>query len=90
MLNLSHSDKEQLKNLTCDELIKALVKDGFYRYKSSSSKLIYIKETASGRIRMVIHYHPQKTYGLKLLIGLLEETGWDREDLIRLKLIKTS
>ncbi len=38
--------------------------------------------------RVVIHYHPNKTYSPKLLKKLLSDCGWDESDLKRLKLIK--
>jgi predicted RNase H-like HicB family nuclease len=38
--------------------------------------------------RVTIHYHPKKTYGAKLLKGLLEDIGWSEEDMERLQLIK--
>jgi hypothetical protein len=36
----------------------------------------------------VIHYHPRKTYGPKLLTALLNEIGWTEADMRRVKLIK--
>ena len=38
--------------------------------------------------RVVIHYHPKKTYGPGLLKDLVRDIGWTDDDLIRLKLIK--
>ena len=38
--------------------------------------------------RVVIHYHPKKTYGPQLLKALLSDIGWSTDDLKRLKLIK--
>ena len=37
---------------------------------------------------MVIHYHPRKTYGPKLLKALLADIGWSEADMRRIKLIK--
>ena len=37
---------------------------------------------------VTIHYHPGKTYGAKLLKGLLEDIGCSTADMKRLKLIK--
>lgn len=76
---------KQLKNKTCDELIKALKKDGFFRDEKSGVQLIYWHP--DGR-RISIHYHAQKTYGPSLLKALLEDVGWTIEDMKRLKLIK--
>ena len=49
-----------------------------------------MKEDLSGNDRIVVHFHPKKTYGPKLLKKLLSDTGWDESDLARLKLIKKS
>jgi len=45
---------------------------------------IYLK----GMNRVSIHYHPKKTYGAKMLQGLLGDIGWSESDLRKLKLIK--
>jgi predicted RNA binding protein YcfA (HicA-like mRNA interferase family) len=79
----------QLKNLKADELISALQRDGWVRDSSSKgAELGYIKDQGSDRKRIVIHYHPGKTYGAKLLQALLADIGWTENDLQRLKLIK--
>lgn len=78
----------QLKNLTADEIITALERDGWSKDPSSKGATLgYIKEGAF-RQRIVIHYHPGKTYGPGLLKGLLADIGWSLDDLRRLKLIK--
>jgi predicted RNA binding protein YcfA (HicA-like mRNA interferase family) len=78
----------QLKNLTADELIRALEKDGWTRDPTSRGAIqVFIKYGPSNK-RVGIHYHPQKTYGPALLKGLLSDIGWSEEDLRRLKLIK--
>jgi hypothetical protein len=35
-----------------------------------------------------IHYHPKKTYGAKLLAGLLADIGWTEAEMKKLKLLK--
>ncbi|HME00519.1 MAG TPA: type II toxin-antitoxin system HicA family toxin [Terriglobia bacterium] len=77
----------QVKNLTADEIISALKKDGWESDKGSGAILAFIKK---GKInnRVTVHYHPKKTYGAKLLQALLKDIGWSTEDLKRLKLIK--
>lgn len=78
----------QLKNLTAEQIITALERDGWTRDPSSKGATLgYIKEGAS-RQRIVIHYHPRKTYGPGLLKGLLADIGWSLDDLRRLKLVK--
>jgi predicted RNA binding protein YcfA (HicA-like mRNA interferase family) len=80
---------DQLKNLTADEIISALQRDGWEKEASKGAVLGFIKKGPPNS-RVTIHYHPKKTYGAKLLIGLLEDIGWTEEDMNRLKLIKTN
>lgn len=76
---------DQLKAKTCDELIAALLKDGFAHEETRGATQAYRHE--DGR-RVVIHYHPNTSYGRKLLGALLAELGWSEADMRRLKLIK--
>jgi predicted RNA binding protein YcfA (HicA-like mRNA interferase family) len=79
---------DQLKATTADELIRALERDGYRKDPASKGATIgYIKTTEPKR-RVVIHYHPRKTYGPALLKGLIADIGWSEDDLRRLKLIK--
>lgn len=78
----------QLKNLTADELIRALERDGWSRDPSSKGATLgYIKK-GTPKKRVVIHYHPRKSYGPKLLKALLRDIGWLEEDLRKLGLIR--
>lgn len=75
---------DQLKNTTADQLLKALEKDGWERdVKRGASQFL-----RKGDKTITIHYHPGKTYQPKLLKMLIGRTGWNEEDLQRLKLIK--
>jgi predicted RNA binding protein YcfA (HicA-like mRNA interferase family) len=76
---------EQLKNLTAEEIVRALIKDGWVKEKGSGGIRIYL---GPDKKRVGIHYHPHKTFGPKLLKGLLEDIGWTESDFERLKLIK--
>lgn len=42
----------------------------------------------TGRKRVVIHFHPKKQYGPRLIRYLVRDIGWSDEDLRRLKMIK--
>jgi len=75
---------EQLKNITCNEIISALKKDGWTHDITRGAVQVYVK----GGKRVTIHYHPGKTYGEKLLKGLLDDIGWTTEDLKQLGLVK--
>jgi len=77
----------QLKNLTADDLLDALRKDGWQLDPGRGAVLAFTKGS-NPRLRVVIHYHPRKTYGPKLLKALLADIGWSEGDLKRLKLIK--
>ena len=74
----------QLKNLDCDRIIKALLKDKWEPDENFKTERICRK----GIRRVSIHYHPGKTYGPKLLKYLLIDIGWSVSDFKRLKLIK--
>lgn len=75
----------QLKNRTVSDLIRALKADGWKEDSTSGATRAF---RPGLRRRVVIHYHPKKTYGPKLLKALLDDIGWSTTDLKRLKLIK--
>lgn len=75
----------QLKNKTAKDLIYALQKDGAIRDETIGPEQIF--RYSDGR-RVSIHFHPNKTYGPKLLKALLNDIGWTQKDMKRLKLIK--
>jgi len=77
---------QQVKNLTADDLIAALERDGWKPDDPSGAIHPYIDPAT--RKRVTIHYHPRKTYGSKLLQGLLADIGWTEADMRRLRLIK--
>lgn len=80
----------QLKNLTADDFIKALKKDGWIQEVTKGAVQAFRKTDDKGNTlnRITIHRHPNSTYGAKLLKGLLADIGWSEDDLQRLKLIK--
>jgi predicted RNA binding protein YcfA (HicA-like mRNA interferase family) len=77
---------DQIKNKTADDLVSALERDG-WALEPDCKGAIQVYRHTDGR-RVGIHYHPQKTYGPKLLKGLLSDIGWDEKAMRRLKLIK--
>lgn len=74
----------QLRNVTAAKLIRALEKDDWEEEERRGATRRFIKDGD----RVVIHFHPRKTYGPNLLKGLIADTGWGVSDLKRLKLIK--
>ena len=83
-MSISHSSWAQIKSITATELMSALTKDDWSRDVAGGSIHIYTKDTK----RVSVHFHPKKTFGPKLLKGLIEDTGWTDNDLRRLKLVK--
>jgi predicted RNA binding protein YcfA (HicA-like mRNA interferase family) len=79
---------DQIKSITADELIAALRRDGFTKDPASKDATIAFIKSASPNQRVVIHYHPGKTYGPALLKGLIAHIGWSEADMKRLRLIK--
>lgn len=77
----------QIKNVSADQLKKALERDGFACEGKRGAVLGFFKQGPPRR-RVTIHYHPGKTYQPKLLHALIAEAGWAVDDLRRLKLIK--
>lgn len=76
----------QLKAKTADELISALLKDGFVPDAKLRAERIY--RHPDGR-KVSIHYHiGNECYGRGLLKALLEDIKWSENDMYRLKLIK--
>ena len=77
---------QQLKNITADGLISALIKDGFVLDTEVRTERIF--RHPDGR-KVSIHYHTRsQTYGASLLKALLDDIGWSEKDMKRIKLIK--
>jgi len=80
---------KQIKNLTKDDVISAMLRDGWEQDPASRDATIaYIKHGTPKNRRVVIHYHSKQVCGPKLIKGLLEDLGWNEADLRRLKIIK--
>lgn len=84
------SIRDQLASLTADDWIRALQRDKWLEEDRAGATRGFVKQTTNGvgRRRVVIHYHPKKTFGPGLIKKLLEDTGWSDADLVRLKLVK--
>lgn len=76
---------DQLKGLNVERLMAALEKDGWEKEPTTGATLGY--RHPNGK-RVVVHYHPKKTFGAKILKGLLSDIGWDQKTMKKLKLIK--
>ena len=81
--------RSQLKSLTPDRLISALLRDGWTEEESSGATRGFIKEVEGRRRRIVVHYHQGKNYhSPKLVEKLIQDAGWSEDDLIGLRLIR--
>jgi len=63
----------QLKSVTADELISALKRDDYTKDPASKDATISFIKLGTQTKRVVIHYHPRKTYGPGLLKGLIAD-----------------
>lgn len=80
---------DQLRGIKVKKIIKALEKDNWILDETCKNSYGYIKNTTENNRRVVIHYHPGKTYrSPKLLKRIFDAIGWNEEELKRLKLIK--
>jgi predicted RNA binding protein YcfA (HicA-like mRNA interferase family) len=86
MGSFSQNAWNQLKNKTTNDLIRALLKDGFKLVDKIRTERIYRHPDSR---KVSIHYHKGgETYGAHLLKELLKDTRWSEGDMRRLKLIK--
>ena len=76
----------QLKNVPAREWIRALEHEGFAARKSKGSHHIY--QHSDGRRVLVVYHKLSDTFGPKTIKQLLDRTGWQENDLKRLKLLK--
>lgn len=74
---------DQIKNITADELIVALERDGWQLRRGKGSRRVFRK----GPHVVAIHYHRRKTFSPKMLQTLLRDIGWNEADLRRLGLL---
>lgn len=80
---------DQLRNKTIQQIKKALEKDGWDQEDSSGATIGFRHpDRPPNKNRVVLHMHPKATKGPRVLKGILDSTGWDEDDLARLKLIK--
>lgn len=90
MGSVSRSALVQLKDKTAADWIKALIRDGWTEEGRSGATRGFVKQSieGTGRKRVVIHFHPKKQYGPRLMRYLIRDIGWSDKDLRRLKMIK--
>ena len=80
----------QLKNKTVQDIMRALRKDGWVEEDNPRSTVAFRHPDRidPAHNRVVLHVHPKKTMGAKLLKGLLDAIDWSESDLARLGLVK--
>ena len=75
----------RLKSKTARDWVQALERDGFAIRKGKGSHHIY--QHPDGRRVLVVYHKLGDTFGPKTIKQLLSGTGWQEEDLKRLKLL---
>ena len=89
MTTFSKSAWRQLKGKTLKDIEKALLHDGWEAEETRGATRPYRhpgRPPDSNRI--VLHYHPKKTFSPKMLKKIISDIGWTEDDMRRLKLIK--
>ena len=76
----------QLKSTPAREWIRAAEGDGFIARKSKGSHHLY--QHSDGRRVLIVYHKLSNTFGPKTIQQLLDGTGWQENDLKRLKLLK--
>jgi len=84
---MSNIDYSKLRSLTAKQLIRALLKDGFYLDRQSGSHHHFLHPD---KRRVTISYHrPGDTFKFRTLRSMIEiQAQWTEEDLKRLKLLR--
>ena len=84
---MSNIDYSKLRSLTAKELIRALLKDGFYLERSSGAHYQFYHPDSR---RVTVSYHRTgETFKLRTLKSMIEiQAQWTDEDLIRLNILK--
>lgn len=77
---------EQLKNVPARRWINALEHEGFKRRKSKGSHHVY--QQSDGRRVLIVYHKLSDTFGPKTIRQILNGTGWEEADLMRLNLVK--
>jgi len=83
---MSSIDYSKLRSLTARELFSALTRDGF-RIERQSGSHYQLRHPAKGRVTLSFH-HSRDTFPPKTLRSIIQDAGWEEEDLKRLKIIK--
>ncbi|MFC2077434.1 type II toxin-antitoxin system HicA family toxin [Candidatus Bipolaricaulota bacterium] len=79
---------DQIKNLTKQQFIKALERDGFELDQSGRASAILVYRHEDGR-RVTVHWHTRQGFGRDRLKKMLKAVGWtSEEDLRRVRLVR--
>ena len=73
------------RGITARTIIDALQQDGFQLSRTKGSHRIY--RHGDGRRTVVAYHRLSDTFAIGTLKGMIDDIGWDENDLKRLKLI---
>jgi len=79
-------DFSKIRSLTADEIIRALLADGFYLRKGRGGS--HRRYQHADDRRVTVAYHGSNTTPKTLRSIVEEQAGWSEDDLKRLKLIR--
>ena len=84
---MSNIDYSKLRSLTANELIRALIRDGFHLERSSGAHHQFYH---SDNRRVTVSYHRTgETFKFRTLKSMIEvQAQWTEEDLKRLNILK--
>ena len=83
---MSRIDYSKLRALTARKLVSALIRDGFHFDRTSGSHHQYIHPD-KGRVTLSFQ-HSGDTFPPKTLKNIIQDAGWNEDDLKRLNLLK--
>jgi len=77
----------KLRNIAAIDFVRALERDGFELKRQRGSHRIYIKPE-TGRQVVVAYHHAGESLRIGTLNNLINDAGWTKDDLVRLKLMR--
>jgi len=76
-----------LRNISVGKFVKALERDGFILQRKEGSHRTYKHPVTGNRVTLAYHGSGD-TIRIGTLKGLIKDTGWTEDDLIRLRLLR--
>ncbi len=88
MARYSNDTRRRLKKIKPKDVIAALTRDGWTQQPKKSAEQSFIKIIDGEPKLITIHVHNKEYQVVSFLEEILEPTGWNDEDLVKVGLIK--